>query len=251
MNSAGSINRLSISISATAAEAGAAAAKKTASLINEAISNHGSVNIILATGASQFDLLKVLVKENIDWSKATMFHLDEYIGLPMSSPASFRRYLQDRFVSQVSKLKAIHFIDGENDPEAECIRLSEIIRKYPIHVALVGIGENGHLAFNDPPADFETKQPYIVVDLDERCRQQQMGEGWFKSIDEVPGKAISMSIHQICLSDNIVCTVPDKRKAEAVKNSLSGPVTNTVPASILQQHPRCSYFLDNASASLL
>jgi glucosamine-6-phosphate deaminase len=180
-----------------------------------------------------------------------MFHLDEYIGLPESSPASFRKYLKERFLAKVSPLKAAHLVNGENDPKEECKRLNKLISEHPIDVALVGIGENGHLAFNDPPADFDTEDPYIVVELDAQCRQQQFAEGWFKSIDDVPRQAISMSIKQIGRSEHIICSVPDKRKAMAVKNSLEQPVSNLFPASILQQHADCRFYLDESSASLL
>ena len=174
-----------------------------------------------------------------------MFHLDEYIGLPVTHPASFRKYLQERFISVIPGLKAAYLINGETDAKAECARLGDLITKYPVDVALVGIGENGHLAFNDPPADFETEQPYIIVELDEACRKQQMGEGWFKSIEEVPRYAISMSIKQILRSKHIICSVPDSRKAMAVKNTLEQPVSNLYPASILQLHPDCIAFLIN------
>lgn len=245
------INHLNISVSADAMSAGQASGLKAAQLINDAIHSRGEANIILATGASQFETLNTLVAENIDWSKVVMFHLDEYIGLPESSPASFRKYLTERFLEKVSPLKAVHLINGEFDARQECKRLGDLIRRHPIDVALVGIGENAHLAFNDPPADFDTEEPYIVVTLDDLCRKQQMGEGWFKTIDDVPEKAISMSIRQICHSNQVICTVPDERKAEAVKKSIEGPVTNSVPASILQQHPNCYYFLDKASAAKL
>src|SRR3954451_21011720 len=175
----------------TSRELGIAAAKNAARLIHNAIETNGAANIILATGTSQFETLKQLISENIDWSKITMFHLDEYIGLPITHPASFRKYLQERFISKVLPLKAAHLINGETDPQQECDRLGRLIMQHPIDVALIGIGENGHLAFNDPPADFETAAPYIIVDLDEACRQQQMNEGWFGAIEEVPLKAIS------------------------------------------------------------
>ncbi|HTE29206.1 MAG TPA: glucosamine-6-phosphate deaminase, partial [Chryseolinea sp.] len=217
-----------------------------------AIEKNGQANIILATGASQFETLKQLTLEKeIDWSKCVMFHLDEYIGLPESSKASFRRYLKERFLEKVPPLKAVYLIDGETDPLTECRRLISIIDRHPIDVALVGIGENGHLAFNDPPADFDTEQPYIVVTLEEQCRKQQYGEGWFKSLDEVPEQAISMTIKQICKSKNIICSVPDGRKAQAVKQCLESPVSNLFPAGILQLHPSCACFLDEASAALL
>ncbi|MGN6297686.1 MAG: glucosamine-6-phosphate deaminase [Ginsengibacter sp.] len=230
---------------------GRAAGEKAAQLIREAIANNGTANIILATGTSQFETLKALIAEDIQWNKVVMFHLDEYISLPITHPASFRKYLRERFLSQVSPLKDAWLINGEGGAHQECSRLSNLIRNHPIDVALIGIGENGHLAFNDPPADFETKQPYIVVDLDQKCRQQQVNEGWFSSIEEVPKQAISMSIQQIMLSKKIICTVPGKRKAEAVKCTVEGTVSNLCPASILQKHPECYLFIDEEAASLL
>ncbi|MBV9988646.1 MAG: glucosamine-6-phosphate deaminase [Chitinophagaceae bacterium] len=230
---------------------GIAAGKAAANGIRNAIDENGTATIILATGTSQFETLKQLTAEPIDWGKVVMFHLDEYIGLPISSGASFRRYLKERFIDKVSPLKAVHLIDAELDPVAECKRLATLIAAHPVDIALVGIGENGHLAFNDPPADFSTDDPYIIVSLDDACRKQQMGEGWFASMDAVPTKAISMSIRQILRSEQIICSVPDMRKAEAVKNSLEGPVSEQVPASILRQHSHCSYYLDEQSARLL
>lgn len=181
----------------------------------------------------------------------TMFHLDEYIGLPITHPASFRKYLQERFINKVPALKAAHLINGEADPEEERKRVGKLISDYPIDVALVGIGENGHLAFNDPPADFDTKEPYLVVNLDTACRQQQMNEGWFGSLEEVPAQAISMSVHQIMLSKHIICSVPGVRKAQAVKDSLEREVSNHYPASILQTHADCVFYLDADSAAKL
>lgn len=245
------IKPLNIIISENARQSGELGGRKAADLIRQAIEEKGQANIILATGASQFETLKTLVSENIDWDKVVMFHLDEYIGLPETSPASFRKYLRERFMQKVDALKAVYLINGEADAAAECERLNRIIAEHPIDVALVGIGENAHLAFNDPPADFDTDDPYIIVQLDELCRQQQFGEGWFASIDEVPTQAISMSIKQILLSKHIICTVPDERKAKAVKGSLEHPVTNMTPASILQLHPDCRFYLDRASASML
>lgn len=230
---------------------GQQAGKIGAQLIRDAIQSQGFANIILATGTSQFETLKQLLQEkDIDWSKVTVFHLDEYIGLPITHPASFRKYLKERFFDQVN-LKAFHLIDGEHDPEQECKRLSGIIEKHPIDVAFVGIGENGHLAFNDPPADFHTKEPYIIVELDEACRMQQLGEGWFQDLASVPKRAISMSIHQIMQSKHVVCSVPDLRKAQSVKACLEGEISPMHPASILQHHGNCRIFLDSASSSLL
>lgn len=229
-----------------------AAAIAASAKLREAINGNGHASFIVATGASQFDFLNVLTADtSIDWSKTTMFHLDEYIGISDTHPASFRKYLQERLVDIVQP-KTVHFLNGEaDDPQAECDRLNRIISQHTIDVAFVGIGENGHLAFNDPPADFKIKDPYIVVALDEACRLQQVGEGWFKDLSEVPTHAISMSIRQIMKSEAIICTVPDERKAEAVRNCLFGEISPMHPASILQNHPDCCIFLDAGSASLL
>lgn len=243
---------MKINIAATNHELGKEAGKATAMHIKEAIEKKGFANIILATGTSQFETLSQLIDEkDINWSLVTMFHLDEYIGLSETHPASFRKYLKERFLANVPPLKGVFLIDGETDPNLECARLDGLISQHPIDVALVGIGENGHLAFNDPPADFEAENAYLVVNLDEPCRKQQMNEGWFDSLDVVPKQAISMSIKQIMKSKHIICSVPDQRKAEAVKNSLENEISNLFPASILQLHPDCGFFLDTASASLL
>ena len=243
---------MDIHLSENPAALGRAAAARAAALIRRSINDQSHANIILATGASQFAMLENLVEETVDWSKVRMFHLDEYIGLDENHAASFRRYLQERFVDKVPGLKAAHFIRGDAPaPEAECERLNAVIRDYPIDVAMVGIGENGHLAFNDPPADFETEQPFIIVRLDEACRRQQLGEGWFSGLDAVPKRAISMSIRQIMKSRHLVVTVPDARKADAVHCAVKGPVTPNCPASILQEHPQCDLFLDKKSAARL
>ena len=231
---------------------GKAAGIRAVESIKNALDRQGFAIIILATGTSQFHTLQNLIATpGIDWRRVTMFHLDEYIGIPMTHPASFRKYLTERFITQVPELNAAHLIDGENEPLAECRRLGDLIRTVTIDVALVGIGENGHLAFNDPPADFETDEPYIVVDLDEACRQQQFGEGWFPSLDAVPKQAISMSIRQIMKSKQIICSVPDERKAVAVRDCLEKPISNMYPAGILREHPNCTLYLDRAAASLL
>ena len=234
-------------------EMGQAAAGAAAEEITKAIEYKGEANIILATGMSQLETLKSFAsRQEIDWSKVTMFHLDEYIGLGEDHPASFRRYLKEMFLDKVMGIKAVHFVDGDaEDPDVECKRLGGIIAAHPIDVALVGIGENGHLAFNDPPADFETEEAYIIVELDDRCRGQQLNEGWFATLEEVPERAISMAIRQIMKSACIIVSVPEQRKAQAVKHALEQEVTNMCPASILQTHPKCKIFLDNAAASLL
>ncbi len=242
---------MELNISKDVVELGWRAARAAANAIREVIEKNGTANIVLPTGGSQIEMYKNLTKESLDWTKVVVFHLDEYIGLPESSPAGFRKYLKERFLNIVEPVKAFYFINGEAEPLAECRRLNESIVKYPIDVALVGIGENGHLAFNDPPADFEIEDPFIIVSLDEKCRNQQTGEGWFKSFEEVPLQAISMSIKQICSSKTIICSVPDSRKAQAVKDCLEGPVSNAFPASILQLHSNCHFYLDKASSSLL
>ena len=240
---------MEIIISSTKQEMGKQAAHKGADQIRKAIAERGEANIIVATGASQFEMLEELVKENIEWNVVTGFHLDEYIGINETHPASFRKYLKERFVSLVP-LKEFHYVNG-NDAEKECKRLGEIISRHSIDVAFVGIGENGHLAFNDPPADFETEESYIVVNLDDDCRRQQLGEGWFPTFDDVPQQAISMSIRQIMKSKHIICSVPDLRKSVAVMNTLLSEISPAVPASVMQKHPSAWLFLDKTSASKL
>ncbi len=230
---------------------GIEAGKEATRCIREAIAEKGQANIILATGTSQFETLSYMVDQDLEWGKVVMFHLDEYIGLPESSRASFRKYLKERFLARVRPLKEVYLIDGEADAAAECARLGELIGQRLIDVALVGIGENGHLGFNDPPADFETAAAFIVVELDEVCRKQQLGEGWFRTLGDVPSRAITMSIQQVMRAHAIVCSVPGSRKAQAVKDCLSGPVSTLHPASILQMHAGCVCYLDKASAALL
>jgi glucosamine-6-phosphate deaminase len=244
---------MKIQIHQDAAAMGSAASIQGAKVLREALARKSRVNIIVATGASQFETLKCLVKEpGIDWSRVTVFHLDEYVGLPESHGASFRKYLRERFVSQLPVAPEFIPVDGDaKDLAAELKRLNDRITACPIDLCFAGIGENSHLAFNDPPADFATEVPYIVVNLDHACRQQQFGEGWFPTFDDVPKQAISMSIRQIMKSACIILSVPDKRKAAAVKGTVEGPVTSTCPASIVQQHADCTLHLDVASASEL
>ncbi|HEX2396446.1 MAG TPA: glucosamine-6-phosphate deaminase [Bacteroidales bacterium] len=229
---------------------GQKAAEHGAGLIRDAIQNKGEANIILATGASQFEMLKVLVKQDIEWRRVRAFHLDEYIGLSETHPASFRRYLRERF-ADITEPKEFIYVNGSVDPYVECQRLGAIIEKHPVDVAFIGIGENGHLAFNDPPADFETHDPYLVVKLDEACRRQQMGEGWFAHISDVPERAISMSINQIMKSKTIICCVPELRKAEAVKKTLNSEITPEIPASVLRRHKAAWLYIDKEAATLL
>jgi glucosamine-6-phosphate deaminase len=236
----------------TKAEMGQAAALDAATILREAIARKGMAHLIAATGASQFEFLDALTAiPGIDWSKVVCFHLDEYVGLPETHPASFRRYLKERLVARVHP-GAFHFIEGDAaEPGVEARRVGRLIRTCAIDAAFVGIGENGHLAFNDPPADFETEEPYLVVTLDEACRRQQLGEGWFAGLEEVPKQAISMSVRQILKAERILCVVPDARKARAVRASLEEEVGPERPASILRTHPRATLFLDRESAGLL
>jgi len=244
---------MNIHIDSTPETSGASAAALGAEKLKQVLSEKGEANIIVATGASQFAVLENLLKiPHIAWERVRIFHLDEYIGIPISHGASFRKYLWERFVSQLPYPPiAFNALNGEGDAAAECTRVGQLISDIEIDVAFIGIGENGHIAFNDPPADFETQEPYHVVDLDDACRKQQQGEGWFPTFDDVPKQAISMTVAQIMKSKNIICTVPDERKSEAVKNSVEGEVSNLVPASILQQHARTELFLDKAAASKL
>jgi len=244
---------LKTNIADTKQEMGKRGAEQGAGIIRKAIESRGSANIIVATGASQFEMLEALAKQpNVRWDKVTGFHLDEYVGMDITHGASFRKYLWERFISKLPlPLAAFHYVNAEKDAAAECRRLGELIKKHPIDVAFIGIGENAHVAFNDPPADFDTEEPYIVVNLDEACRKQQLGEGWFPTLSDVPKQAISMSVKQIMKSKAIVCTVPDQRKAQAVKDSVKGPVSNKAPASILQNHADTTLYLDKPSASLL
>jgi glucosamine-6-phosphate deaminase len=230
---------------------GKAAASEAAGIIRQAISQRGAARIIAATGASQFEFLEALTAApDVDWVKVEMFHLDEYVGLPIAHPASFRKYLLERLI-QKTGIKKYHLLDGEANPKDVFRNVGQALTAALIDVAFVGIGENGHLAFNDPPADFETEEPYIVVELDEACRRQQVGEGWFHTLAEVPKKAISMSIRQILKSRKIICVVPDARKAKAVQASVEGEVGPMVPASTLRTHPDTTVFLDIDSARLL
>ena len=229
----------------------AAAATDAAARIRMAIEQRGRARIVAATGASQIAFLERLVREpEIAWDNVEMFHLDEYIGLSIDHPASFRKYLLERLIEPAG-ITSYHLLDGERDPDVVCRETGRLLREDPVDVAFIGIGENGHLAFNDPPADFDAEAPYLVVRLDERCRQQQVDEGWFARLADVPATAISMSVGQILAARAIVCVVPDRRKADAVRASIEGPVDPMMPASILRRHADVTIYLDRASASLL
>lgn len=230
---------------------GRAAARRAAALIRQAIDARGRARILAATGNSQLQFLDALTREpDVNWSEVEMFHLDEYVGLSADHPASFRKYLFERFIAK-TRLGRYHLLDAERDAERTVRDEGAALAAAPVDVAFAGIGENGHLAFNDPPADFQTEQPYLIVRLDEACRRQQVGEGWFPTLADVPERAISISIRQLMKADEIVCVVPEARKADAVKRCLEGPVTPLAPASILQTHPRATVFLDRDSAGRL
>ncbi len=234
----------------TSEKLGKAAAEFSAAVINRVIAEKGKARIVLSTGASQFDTLKALVEADVDWSRVEMFHLDEYINLPETHPASFRKYLRERFTGLVN-LKSVNFVNGEGDIRKNITELTRELRKEPIDLGLIGIGENGHIAFNDPPADFDTRDAYIVVNLDEDCKKQQVGEGWFPTVVDVPKQAISMSVYQIMQCNVIVSCVPHKVKAKAVKLTMDNDLTNMIPATMLKTHKDFHLFLDNNSSSLL
>lgn len=230
----------------TPREVGKDAARLAAMKLNLAIEGQGSARLVLSTGASQFETLEALVKADVDWSKVEMFHLDEYVGLPETHPASFRKYLKERFVNLIN-LKKAYFVDGDH-PEETIKYLTEEITKAPIDVALIGVGENAHIAFNDPPADFDTQESFVIVDLDEKCRMQQVGEGWFKNLDDVPKQAVSMTPYRIMESKTIISAVPHKVKESAIRLMMENDVTNEVPATLLKRHSDMYLIVDKASA---
>lgn len=239
---------IDISISRTSEEMGLKAALKIASLIEQAISRHGNARIVLSTGASQFEMFNALVKQDVQWGKVEMFHLDEYVNLPVTHPASFRRYLTERFVKKVHP-GAAFFVNGEGNVQENIACLTRELKRDRIDVGVIGIGENGHIAFNDPPADFDSKDAYRIVNLDERCRMQQVGEGWFASFEDVPKQAVTMLPRQIMACESIVSVVPHAVKAQAVYNTITRAVDPMVPATLLKKHERWYLFLDDESAS--
>lgn len=226
------------------------AAALTARLLRDAISKQGSARLLMSTGASQFDTIKALVREDVDWSVVDVFHLDEYIDMPDTHPASFRKYIRERFADIVHP-RRVNYVDAEGDVEKNIRNLTEELRREPIDVGLIGIGENAHIAFNDPPADFETKDAYIIVDLDMKCRNQQLREGWFKTLDDVPRKAVSMSVSEIMKCKNIISAVPYKVKAQAIRDTLENELTPYITATMLKTHKSFSLFVDRDSASLV
>ena len=245
------MSQLQIKILADKDALGRAAAEQAANSLRRAIRQRKVARIIAATGASQFEFLDSLTAApDIDWSCVEVFHLDEYIGIPITHPASFRKYLLERLINKTG-ITRYHFLNGDGDVRRSVAEIARELQREPVDLAFVGIGENGHLAFNDPPADFDTDDPYLVVQLDHKCRQQQVNEGWFGSVAEVPSQAISTSVRQIMRARELIAVVPDERKAQAVKNSLEGQITPMVPASILRSHPNATIYLDKDSAALL
>ena len=241
---------MKISISTTAVEMGRLAAIDTATRLNKAIAERGYARLLLSTGASQFEMFESLVTQNVDWSKVDMFHLDEYINLPITHPASFRKYLTERFTERV-QLRNVYFVEAEGDLDAMFAKLNAEIKKEPIDVGLIGIGENGHIAFNDPPADFKTLDPYIIVNLNDTCKNQQVREGWFPTPADVPAQAVSMSVHQIMMCRAVISVVPRAVKADAIEKTFANPVCNEVPATMLKMHPDWTLYLEDLSAAKL
>ncbi len=229
----------------------AAAAKHAASSLRRVINESGKARIVAATGASQLEFLRALTAlKDIDWPRVELFHLDEYVGIPESHPASFRRYLRENLIDKTG-IRNYHFLDGTRPVDDVIHEVGRELSSAAIDVMFAGIGENGHLAFNDPPADFDTTDPYILVNLDEACRRQQVGEGWFARLEDVPTRAISMSIRQMMQADELLVIVPDERKALAVKAAVEGDLTALVPASIIRTHPNVTLYLDEPAASRL
>ncbi len=241
--------KMKIVMSEDCRELGEKAGAAAAACIREAIRRNGKARVVLSTGASQFETLEALTAADIRWDKVEMFHLDEYIGLSDAHPASFRKYLRERVIAKVP-VGLFHLIDGDGDFKVNLNRVTEALLAEPIDVALIGIGENGHIAFNDPPADLETREPFLIVTLDEACRRQQLGEGWFPTLADVPDKAITMSVHRIMQSRCILSAVPHAVKAAAIRATLGGAPSPTLPATILKTHPDMTLFLDKNSASL-
>jgi glucosamine-6-phosphate deaminase len=237
-----------INICANATDLGHGAAQYASGKLKDAIIRNGEARMVVSTGSSQFETFEALLQEKVEWEKVEVFHLDEYIGLPVSHPASFRKYLYERFINHAG-VKKFHAVDVEGDIEQKIKALTLEIRKKPIDVGLIGIGVNGHIAFNDPPADFDSREAYFIVNLDDQCRLQQVNEGWFTSIKDVPERAVSMTPWQIMQCKTIISCVPHKVKAVAVRNTLINSLTNVVPATLLKQHPDFHLYLDNNSAS--
>ncbi|GAB4523156.1 MAG: glucosamine-6-phosphate deaminase [Anaerolineae bacterium] len=241
-------DQLTVQVYESSAALGEAAAQFVAETINRTIQDAGEARVIFATGNSQLQFLEALLRHPVNWGHVTAFHLDEYLNLPETHPASFRRYLREKLFDKVV-MKAVHLLNGEApDAEAEARRYADLLNAAPVHLACIGIGENGHIAFNDPPADFNAPSPVHIVTLDDISRRQQVGEGHFPTFDDVPAQALSLSVPGILNAQAIACIVPEARKAEAVRRTLQEPVSPDIPASILRQHPNTTLFLDPDSA---
>lgn len=236
---------MKIIVSKDAKALGERAAEYVAGILNQCIAEKGEARIVLSTGASQLTTIEALVQKPVDWSKVEMFHLDEYVGLPETHIASFRKYLRERFVEKVHP-KAAYLVDGTPEGIAG---ITAALRKKSVDVGLIGIGENAHIAFNDPPADFDTREAYIVVNLNDTCKNQQVHEGWFANVDEVPKQAVSMTVYQILQCRRIVSCVPYAVKADAIQKTLENDETNRIPATILKGHPDFVLFADEDSFS--
>jgi glucosamine-6-phosphate deaminase len=242
-------DKLRVEIFGTKEEMGREAALFVSEKLNKAIKERGSASLILGTGASQYPLLDVLLKEEIDWTKISLFHLDEYIGLSDQHPASFRKFLRERVAKKVNP-QNVYYLNGDaEDITSEIKRYGKLLQDHPVDVACIGIGENGHIAFNDPAvADFRDPEYLKVVEMDRACRMQQVGEGWFPTIDDVPATAVTLTIRAIMDAKALCCSVPDERKSTAVYNALSGEISTACPASILRNHDNAVLFLDRFAA---
>jgi glucosamine-6-phosphate deaminase len=244
-------NPLLTQILDTPDQAANAAALEAAGLIRTALATQAMARVVASTGVSQFEFLKHLIAAAaIDWNRVDLFHLDEYIGLPGDHPASFQRYIRERIVEPTG-IEWVHYLDGMADPVEVCASVGQALAQAPVDVCFAGVGENGHLAFNDPPADFETEAPFLIVDLDERGRRQQVGEGWFRSLEEVPRRAVTMSVRQILKARAIVGIATGLRKAEAVRECFEGEIGPAAPASALRLHANATVYLDREAASLM
>lgn len=247
------VDRAIVEVYPSKTEVGKAAALRASAILKSAIAKDGRARVIMATGNSQEDLVAALVQvRDLDWSRLEVFHMDEYIGLPETDRGCLKRWLNTHFVEVVHPGK-VHYLDGNAaDLSAECRRYEQALRAAPINLCTLGIGENGHIAFNDPHvADFQDPLNIKEVDLDERCRRQQAGEGHFRDFASVPSEALTLTCPMLMGAENLICCVPEARKAEAVKNALEGPVATQCPGSLVRTHPRSHIYLDADSASLL
>ena len=246
------VDQMQVCVYGTNDELGVAAADDLVRILVDAIAERGEAAIIVATGNSQLSFMKALrAREEIDWSKVHVFHMDEYLGIPANHPASFRRYIREK-LTDIVDARAFFGVEGDApDVEAEMARYAALLHQYEPVACVLGIGENGHLAFNDPPADFQHPEPIQVVTLAESARLQQVGEGHFASLEEVPEQAITLTIPTLLKPPSVLAVVPEARKASAVQAALEGPITPDCPASILRTHGHVTLYLDTESAALL